>query len=96
MDRIEKDFQIIFDTAMGEVRPQPPFEWVEDIFSSGTQFAQAYEDFAMARNNLCERFSLEEEDEDLELFMNGLLKMEEDLGKRMFFYGVKYTQMIAK
>ena len=92
MDRIEKDFRLIFDAAMGNTQTKLSYDWVENLFESGTGFVKAYAAFWAAREHLCERFGLEEDDEDLELIMNGLLDLEEDLGRKMFFYGVKYAQ----
>ena len=93
MDRIEKDCNLILDMTTGVIDAKPPFEWVENAFAPGTLFSEAYEDFALAREHLCERVGLAEDDEDLELIMNGLLKLEKDLGRRMFLCGLRYAQM---
>ena len=93
MDRIEKDCNLILDMTTGVIDAKPPFEWVENAFAPGTLFSEAYEDFALARERLCERFGMAEDDEDLELIMNGLLKLEKDLGRRMFLCGLRYAQM---
>ena len=96
MDRIEKDCKLILSMATGAIDAKPPFEWVENAFAPGTLFSEAYEDFALAREHLCERFGMAEDDDDLELIMNGLLKLEEDLGRRMFLYGFRYAEMKEK
>ena len=93
MDNMEEIFQQIFRISMDEQKPEPPFEWVTCNFAPGTEFSEAYEEFWKARENLCFRFGMNEEDEDLERIMNGLMKLEEDLSRRMFYYGVKYAQM---
>lgn len=96
MVELERDFQKILAISMGELDPQAPFEWVTNNFAPGTKFQEAYEDFAQSRENLCFRFGMEEDDEDLERIMDGLLKLEEDLARRMFYYGIRYARQNTK
>ena len=93
MDRVEADFYTIFHIITGNVAAEYPFHWVENAFVPGTQFSEAYQDFWNAREHLCERFGIDFDDDDLELFMDGLMKLEEDLGRRMFLYGIQYAGM---
>ena len=93
MGEIVNDFQRIFNIAMGEDDPEPPFEWVTSCFAPGARYAQACEEICNARESLCFRFGMDEEDADLEHIMNALMKLEEDLARRMFGYGIKYAQM---
>ena len=58
----------------------------------GTALDQAYKDFWTAREHLCERFGIDWEDDDLELFMNGILHLTRDLALRMFYYGMVYVR----
>ena len=96
MKDIGQDFQTIYDISMGMQDPKPPFEWLTSNFAPGTKFSEAYDDFCKSRENLCFRFGMDEEDEDLERIMHGLIKLEDDLSRRMFYYGVKYAQMKMK
>ena len=67
-------------------------EWVENIFVQGTEFNDAYEDLAIARENLCERFGMDMEDEDLERIMNAVLTIEREIARHMFYYGVEHAK----
>ena len=93
MGETEQDFQLIFNMAMGVVEPGKPFEWVTNSFAPGTKYAQACEEVYNARESLCFRFGMDEEDADLERIMNALMDLEEELSRRMFFYGMKYAGM---
>lgn len=88
MGETERDFRRIFNIAMGVYDPKPPFTWVTDSFAIETKYSQACEDIWKARESLCFRFGLDEEDEDLERIMNAIMDAEEDLGRRMFLYGI--------
>lgn len=92
MDRIEKDFQNIFNVVTGNTAKEEQFAWVENAFATDSDFAGGYKDLWRARENLCRRFGLAWEDADLELFMNGVLKLEQDLARRMFRCGVAYAE----
>ena len=93
MEWNEKDFQNIFNIATGAQRATPPFEWVEDAFKAKTGFAEAYDDFWNIRERLCQRFGMDFTDSDLERFMDSILKLEEDLARRMFRYGIYYAEL---
>ena len=92
MEHIREDFELIYLKVTGNLRKEIDLPWVEDAFVEGTDFQQAYDTFWEARENLCRRFGMDWEDEDLERFMDGLITLERDLAQRMFYYGMVYAR----
>ena len=92
MEHMQKDFEEIYNTVAGTMSINGGVPWVEDAFAEGTVCSQAYKDFWTAREHLCDRFGLDWEDEDLELFMNGIMCLEKEIARRMFFYGIEYNK----
>ena len=92
MDRIREDFELIYQKVIGNMKKDTSIPWVEDAFVKGTDFAQAYDIFWEVRENLCRRFSIDWEDEDLEGFMDAVITLERDLAQRMFYYGMVYAR----
>lgn len=86
------DFEKIYYTMTGDLLPECCVPWVEDAFVEGTVYNQCYKNFWIAREHLCERFGMEWEDDDLELFMNSIMDLGEDIAKRMFRYGTEYAK----
>ena len=80
----------------GQLLPDLRISWVENAFVEGTAYDQAYSDFWTAREHLCARFGLDWGDEDLELFMNGIMNLSEDIARRMFLCGVEYAKRGCK
>ncbi len=77
MEKLEREYQKILEAVT--------FEQCETV-------ELAYKDFWAAREHLCRRFGMDWEDEDLELIMNGILTLEQEIGKQMFFCGIRYAR----
>lgn len=92
MENWELDFEEIFNTVTGDQNEAFRVSWVENVWEKETGFQLAYEDFQEARENLCRRFGLDFEDPDLERFMDGVLKLEKDIARRMFLAGITYAR----
>ena len=92
MRELEKDFQAIYNSVTGAWKKEYRVPWVENAWKDQSAYQQAYTDFWKARENLCRRFGIDWEDEDLELFMNGILSLEEDLCRRIFYCTIYYVQ----
>lgn len=90
--KLYEDFDSIYSTMMGNQRICWAVPWVEDGFRNKSAISRAYKDFWTAREHLCERFGLDWEDADLELFMNAILELEREVAWRMFLYGIGYAQ----
>ena len=86
------DFDMIYSTIVGQMRRTGGVPWVKNIFVEGTAYNKAYQDFWTAREHLCARFGIEWEDPDLELFMDGILDLEEDLARAMFEATIEYAK----
>ncbi|MBQ2926949.1 MAG: hypothetical protein IJD98_00085 [Oscillospiraceae bacterium] len=91
-NQLEKDFQILFDSIHGYSRPEHRAVWTTNLWQESTEYKQAYDNFWVARKHLCERFGIDWEDDDLELFMNGINDMAEDLCRWMFLATVEYAK----
>lgn len=92
MQKLEKDFQAIYNSVTGGLKKEYRVPWVGNAWKDQTAYRQAYADFWTAREHLCQRFGMDWEDEDLERFMNGILDLEEDLCRRMFYCTIYYVQ----
>lgn len=92
MEKFCEDFERIYLKVTGNLCGENDLSWVENAFATDSDFAGGYKDLWRARENLCRRFGLAWEDADLELFMNGVLKLEQDLAWRMFRCGVAYAE----
>lgn len=90
------EFQYIYFTAIGQLIPEARVPWVKDITGKGTVYSQCYKEFWEAREHLCERFDLEWEDADLELIMDGIMHVEEAVGRAMFENGIEYAKRGCK
>ena len=77
---MEKDFEEIYNDI------------TEQLAREDSDYARAYADFWTARENLCRRFGMDWEDEDLERIMDGVLALEKDLGRRMFDAGMEFAK----
>ena len=79
----------IYDLLMGEQLPVEGLPTVENMFAAGRTCEELYNDVYEANLRLCERLGVQE-DPDVELIVNSLLRISRLLGLKMFQYGVKY------
>ena len=89
---IMQDFDAIYSTVMGRQGEGFQVSWVDSGFAEDSGIRQAYEELWAARDNLCRRFGLDWEDDDLERIMDAVLTLESDLARRIFACGVEYTK----
>ena len=66
--------------------------WVENIFVKGTPYAEAYQYFWDFRVRLGERFGIEFDDDDFEALMDAIMDVQDEVGQRMFRYGMEYAK----
>ena len=85
----EKYMDIVYDLLNGTRIRQPGDPEVENLFAIGRECAQLYDQVYAANLRLCQRLGVEE-DSDVELLINSLLRIGELLGKRMFRYGAEF------
>ena len=86
------DFEEIYATMTGDRRLNGGVPWVESASVEGTDFERAYRELWMVRERLCRRFGMEWEDGDLERIMNAVMDLSEDVARRMFRYGIEYSE----
>ena len=87
----------IYDLLTGECSPTANDPIVENMFADGRTCEELYNSVYEANLRLCERLGVQE-DTDVELIINSLLRISKLLGQKMFLYGVKYQsgQLDAK
>lgn len=92
MEKLEKDFQAIYDSMHGYLKKEYRIPWVKNVWEEETGFKLAYDDFWTVREHLCQRYGIDWDDEDLERIMNGIMNLDEDLCRRMFQYTIEYAK----
>ena len=85
----EKYVDIVYDLLNGTRIRQPGDPEVENLFAIGRECAQLYDQVYAANLRLCQRLGVEE-DSDVELIINSLLRIGELVGQRMFRYGAEF------
>ncbi|MBE6957693.1 MAG: hypothetical protein E7447_00880 [Ruminococcaceae bacterium] len=79
----------IYDLLMGEADPTEYFRAVENMFAEGRTCEELYSKVYEANLRLCDRLGVQE-DADVELIIDSLLRISRLLGIKMFQYGIKY------
>lgn len=79
----------IYDLLIGEAEPTGDFYAVENMFAEGCTCEELYNNVYEANLRLCDRLGLQE-DADVELIINSLLRISKLIGIKMFQYGIKY------
>ena len=79
----------IYDLLTGERFPGVNDPVVENMFAEGRTCEELYNQVYEANLRLCERLGVQE-DADVELIINSLLRISKLLGRKMFQYGMKY------
>ena len=85
----EKFVDVVYDLVNGVRIRKPDDPDVESLFTDGQVCERLYNEVYEANLRLCERLGVEE-DRDVEVLINSLLKICERVGKRMYRYGAKY------
>ena len=92
MDTLKKDFEKIFHSLTGMIRPQYRVLWTPNISVEGTPYAQAYQILWDARMQMVENYGIEFECDELEDIMNAILDVEDEIGFYMFQMGMEYEK----
>ena len=79
----------VYDLLTGECSPTAKDPIVENMFAEGRTCEELYNDVYEANLRLCERLGVQE-DADVELIINSLLRISKLLSRKMFQYGAKY------
>lgn len=93
-DEIEDPVEVqVYDTLVGNLIPECCLEWVENICVPGQPCYEEYRKMLEAYERLCQRLGVINEDSDVEIIINALLKRGRILAMEMFQYGRKYQKM---
>ena len=79
----------VYDLLTGEEVPVAGLSVVKNMFADGRTCEELYTAVYEANLRLCGRLGVQE-DPDVELIINSLLRISRLLGLKMFQYGVKY------
>ena len=82
----------VYETLCGLLMPEYRIPGVENAFASGEACEQNYAQMLEAYERLCDRLGVVDEDDDVEVIINALLKNERILCRKMFEYGFQYGQ----
>ena len=85
----EKFVDIVYDLANGTRIPQLGDPQVQDLFAPGSECEKLYSTVYEAKLRLCQQLG-EEENADVEIIIDSLLRICKIMGKKMYGYGVKY------
>ena len=79
----------IYELLTGECTPTANDPIVENMFAEGRTCDELYSNVYEANLRLCERLGVQE-DADVELIIDAMMRISKLLGRKMFLYGVKY------
>ena len=83
--------QQVYDTLCGNLIESAQVPGVEDLFADGTVCSEAYCHMLAAKERLAERLQQQNEDPDIEIIVDELLKICHTVGLKMFEYGSRST-----
>lgn len=83
----------VYETLTGSLAPVYQLPWVEDIFVPGHPCFETYSRMMDAYERLLVRLNEQEEDEDIEIIVDSLLRHGKIIALEMFRYGRKYERM---
>lgn len=78
------DFERIRDSVLGDLEASARVPWAEDLSREGTPYSEAYRTIAEARERLCQRFGIRQEDADWEAIMDAILVLEQEVARGVF------------
>ena len=88
----ERFMEDVYDTLKGVLIPQARVDGVENAFEPGGECERAYGQMLEAYERLCQRLGVMDEDDDVEIIIRSLMKIEGVLCRKMFTYGWKFAE----
>ena len=82
----------IYETLSGLLTEEYRIPGVVNAFDEGKPCAALYEDVMEAYGRLCGRLGAEEEDGDVEIIIDSLLRITRILCLEMYAYGVRFAK----
>ena len=80
----------VYDCLLGQIVSEKALDWVENIYTDGSEYDRNYAAVLAAYRRLCRRLGVNEEDDDVETIINAMLRNEEIIALKMFESGVRY------
>lgn len=84
-----KRIEDIYDTLIGVMNEEHCVPGVENLFIEGSECDCVYSEMLEAYARLRDRLGVQNEDADVEVIINSLLKIERIVAMKMFEYGSK-------
>ena len=81
------EFEAIYDSLRGLLLPEYAAAGVENAFQEGSLCDTAYKEMLDAYERLLDRLGVKDEDEDVEIIISSLLRIQDHLAQRMFVLG---------
>ena len=82
----------VYDCLLGQIVSEKALDWVENIYTDGSEYDRNYAAVLAAYARLCNRLGVDEEDTDVEIIINALLKNEQIVALKMFESGICYAK----
>ena len=81
------NFEDVYLTVCGEVHGAYAVPGVENAYATGSPCDLLYEEMSQAYERLRDRLGVIDEDPDVEIIINNLMRIQQILCEKMFFYG---------
>ncbi len=83
---------LVYESMLGLLEPEYRLPWAADIFQPGLPCHEEYSRMMLAHQRLCEKMQVQD-DPDLEIIVQSLLKYAEILSLEMFKAGITYQKI---
>lgn len=77
----------IYESLTCHTSENTRISWVEDAFAEGAFCMLTYQKMRDAYDRLCERLGVVDEDADIECIIQCYMQIQQELCKKMFYYG---------
>ena len=82
----------VCDCLLGQLVTEKTLDWVENIYTDGSEYDRNYAAVLAAYGRLCQRLGTDEEDDDVEIIINSMLANEQVVALKMFELGIRYAK----
>ena len=82
----------VCDCLLGQFVTEKTLDWVENIYTDGSEYDRNYAAVLAAYGRLCQRLGTDEEDDDVEIIINSMLANEQVVALKMFELGIRYAK----
>lgn len=86
----------VYQTLSGELEPWAQVPGVENLFDEGKNCQIRYEEIYCAYQRICEKIGAGDEDDDLEMIINHMRRIQQEIAFRMYEYGAMMEQKESK